>query len=154
MHSHEGLRGCGYGTKPKTKHALIFSCQSVHMPRIIPRLLKQLNTQHASEQRYIPFDIKAIRKPRKSIYAAVEGRPPLQSTHFQKSILLNPVNPVTQSRRYARHKTFPPRVYIPRNAKSRQNENDQPRYMSIDELAWGASPYRTSQKGFIQLSGN
>lgn len=115
------------------------------MPRLLPRLLETIAETTATQKKSFPFDIKALRNGKKSLYKPIPPRPSFHPSNHPRSILLAPSpNPITNSWDYVRHKTLPPRVRLSKQGKSRSAPNgfDRPREMTEDERRWWSSPYR------------
>ncbi|KAF5393935.1 hypothetical protein D9757_000161 [Collybiopsis confluens] len=110
------------------------------MPRLLPRLISRLEASPPPST-FDPFSLDHIRFRGKSLRNPVPPTPSFHPSHYKQSILLSPGNPVTSSRDYKHHKSLPPRVSLPKNAKSRKNANDHPRTMTREERGWWANPY-------------
>lgn len=112
------------------------------MPRLVPRLLRIISREESLEKTY-PFDIRIFRCRPKSLVNPNPPKPSFHPAKYPRSILLTsaPLNPITRSRFYFRHKSLPPRIYLPKRPIARANEHDRPRQMSEDERRWWANPY-------------
>jgi len=111
---------------------------SSFMPRILPRLLEQIERQ-ANQQQY--FDFKLPKKGGLSLYKPVPPAPSFHPKDHERSILLSPGSPVTESQQYARHKRVPPSQTKPGAAD--QAMIDPPRQMTREEFGWWGNPYCT-----------
>jgi len=109
-----------------------------HMVRLLPRLIRIVQSQPSS----LPFRFTNHRLKRpKSLHKPTLPTP---SFHPDFSLLLQPQNPIATPDLYVRHKTLPPRVFVPKNPQCRAGEYDRPRQMSAQERQWWSSPYRVS----------
>ncbi|KAF9557239.1 hypothetical protein CPC08DRAFT_56823 [Agrocybe pediades] len=106
------------------------------MPRIIPRLLEKIERQ-ANQLQY--FDFKLPKKGGLSLYKRVPPQPSFHPRDHERSILLSPGSPVTESKRYARHKRMPPSQTKPGAVDT--NLEDSPRQMKKEEFGWFGNPY-------------
>ena len=104
------------------------------MVRLLPRLARINQSPVCDVKRQRP------RRP-KSVHRPALPPPPLNS-HF--SLLLHPQNPIATPDLYVRHKSLPPRVFVPKIPHHRAGEYDRPRQMSAEERRWWSSPYRVS----------
>ncbi|GLB33654.1 hypothetical protein LshimejAT787_0105380 [Lyophyllum shimeji] len=111
------------------------------MPRILPRLLAQIERTAEQQSSWTPF-VLPRRRP-KSLHKPVPPRPSFHPVHYAKSILLGSpgTNPITSSRVYLRHKSLPPRPRLSRRVKTRKDCHDHPRAMTEQERQWWSSPY-------------
>lgn len=114
------------------------------MPRLFPRLAHITQAQLDSNK-LSPFDIAKHRPRRpKSLHKPTLPNPSFDPNSYPQSILLQSENPVATPDKYFRHKTLPPRVYVPKDARQREGEHDRPRQMTEEERKWWSSPYRMS----------
>lgn len=104
------------------------------MVRLLPRLARINQSPVCEVKRQRP------RRP-KSVHGPPLSAPPFQP-HF--SLLLHPQNPIATPDLYVRHKSLPPRVFVPKIPHHRAGEYDRPRQMSAEERRWWSSPYRVS----------
>uniref|UniRef100_A0A8H8CLV2 Uncharacterized protein n=1 Tax=Psilocybe cubensis TaxID=181762 RepID=A0A8H8CLV2_PSICU len=107
------------------------------MPRILPRLLKKIESQ-AHKQKFFKFSLPR-KRIRKSLYKPPLQAPSFQPSHHARSILLTPLNPITNAKDYVKHKRIPPSLNKP--GKVDPNDVDPARQMSKDEMRWWANPY-------------
>lgn len=112
------------------------------MPRILPRLIKRLAEHPLSELVYTGPGIKRKTKP--SLY-----RPLPQNVPFNpnRSILLEPINPITHESRYRLHKRMPPSLRLKRTTGG--TKTDPTREMNEEEKEWWSNPYRMYVPRFI-----
>ncbi|KAH9482834.1 hypothetical protein JR316_0004934 [Psilocybe cubensis] len=115
------------------------------MPRILPRLLKKIESQ-AHKQKFFKFSLPR-KRIRKSLYKPPLQAPSFQPSHHARSILLTPLNPITNAKDYVKHKRIPPSLNKP--GKVDPNDVDPARQMSKDEMRWWANPYHM----LIRLTG-
>lgn len=104
------------------------------MVRLLPRLARINQSPACAVKRQRP------RRP-KSAHRPAVSAPPL---HPRFSLLLHPQNPIATPDLYVRHKSLPPRVFLPKIPHHRAGEYDRPRQMSAEERRWWSSPYRVS----------
>jgi len=115
------------------------------MPRLIPRLLKRLKSasEGPSKQFRLVFPDHYRKSPPQFISDPFDFSPHGRT----KSILLDPLNPIIHPKRYARHKTLPPRIRTHRNQRNGLASGDGtkmpevPRGMTASEMEWWANPY-------------
>ncbi|KAF8165180.1 hypothetical protein B0H34DRAFT_226919 [Crassisporium funariophilum] len=105
------------------------------MPRLLPRLIRELEKQK-SQHSFFPFP---KRKRRRSLYRPPQLIPSFNPSSHDRSILLTPNNPVTNSHDYVYHKSLPPTTQRPTLGDTSQV--DAPRRMTADEYKWWANPY-------------
>ncbi|KXN86374.1 hypothetical protein AN958_10236 [Leucoagaricus sp. SymC.cos] len=111
------------------------------MPRLLPRLTRIIQA-HPENNQIFPFDVRKHRPRRpKSLHRPTSPNPPFDPDAHPQSILLESENPIATPRKYFRHKTLPPRVFVPQNARHREGEYDKPRQMTEEERKWWSSPY-------------
>lgn len=109
------------------------------MPRILPRLLKSLAaTAHLPEPQTIPPGLRP-RKSRKSLHKRVPSLDFVHPNDRDRSILLDPVNPVLNKKDLVHHKSLPPKPAYP---GTRAEEYDVERLMTDEEFQRWSSPYR------------
>ncbi|KAJ7068131.1 hypothetical protein C8F01DRAFT_1334653 [Mycena amicta] len=97
------------------------------MPRLLPRLIKLPLTGD-----FIP--------PQKKYRAAHKPVPPLPPIDPDRSVLLAPGNPVTNSRDYVHHKSRPP-VFRLRRQQKNPTHLDALREMTAQERDWWSNPF-------------
>lgn len=114
------------------------------IPHLVPRLLQRLKSvPHPQVLR--PIYPRARR--RRSLRSPLPDDPDLTSLR-RSSILLDPINPISTSKAYVRHKSLPPKVEAPQDSVEISStspgtvEHDAPRKMSMQEKGWFANPYR------------
>ncbi|KAF9452071.1 hypothetical protein P691DRAFT_785426 [Macrolepiota fuliginosa MF-IS2] len=111
------------------------------MTRLLPRLARIIEAQ--PDSKLLPFDLRDHRPRRpKSLHKPFLSRPSFNPDAHPQSILLESENPIATPDKYVRHKTLPPRVYVPETALKREGEHDGPRQMTEEERKWWSSPYR------------
>lgn len=114
------------------------------IPHLVPRLLHRLKSA-PRPQALRPVHPRARR--RRSLRSPLPDDPDFTSVR-KSSILLDPINPISTSRSYVRHKSLPPKVEPPQDSvESSANchgivEHDAPRKMTMQEKDWFANPYR------------
>jgi hypothetical protein len=119
------------------------------MPRLLPRLLKNIINQPLTLHERASFK----RSRRKTLCRRLPAPPTFSSAGRRKSILLVDNNPILYASRYQRHKSLPPRVWLPKNAE-KPGRYDKPRSMTEQERSWWASPYcmHISRSHFYELT--
>ncbi|KII94669.1 hypothetical protein PLICRDRAFT_148733 [Plicaturopsis crispa FD-325 SS-3] len=113
------------------------------MPRLLPRLLKEIEKQKlgVSKENASAINDRANRPRTKSLHRHRPPAPSYSHVGRTRSIILDPLFPATRIRR---HKSRPPQVRVHKaalqNAVAR-GEHDLPRRMSVEERQWWSSPY-------------
>ncbi|KAL6309745.1 hypothetical protein BKA93DRAFT_850097 [Sparassis latifolia] len=116
------------------------------MPRLIPRLLRHLETARARPPSTAPLHTPPRRKQQEHDVDPLPQLPSLSPEGRAQSIVLDSLEPIMTIARHKRHKALPPVVKIPQP----RNKGDQPvlyvrgeprRAMSTEERALWANPY-------------
>ena len=116
-----------------------FSPHRYCMPRLLPRLIKEIEKHSGQVQN---FPLKRDKKRRKSLYRPPLPSPSFHPSHHEQSILLADQSPVANAKAYARHKRLPPIMTRPRQTTG--EAEDTQRQMTEKEFGWWSNPYRTS----------
>ncbi|EGO01806.1 hypothetical protein SERLA73DRAFT_103839 [Serpula lacrymans var. lacrymans S7.3] len=113
------------------------------MPRLLPRLLRILaNALPAQKKGGRENNPRFSKKTKKN-----SRKPSLPAASFSlvnrtQSILLDPLNPITNPRTRARHKSAPPRVRVQgRRHLTEDPDHASPRSMTVLEREYWSSPY-------------
>lgn len=116
------------------------------MPRLLPRLAKEIEKQGNEFLKGYPLASAKKKRATKSLYKAPRAKPSFHPSRYERSILLGPDSPVTFAKDYSHHKRLPPSVS---SQPSRSGDvEDAPRQMTEAEFGWWANPYRA----FIRIA--
>ncbi|KAN0132489.1 hypothetical protein V8E53_009505 [Lactarius tabidus] len=113
------------------------------MRQLIPRLLRRLKERSVAGETIRPVRPRALGA--KSLRRSLP--PPPVFSGRSRSILLDEINPIANSKAYRRHKSLPPQVRLPDSQRTRTVsrdgtvEDDVRREMIAEEREWYANPY-------------
>ncbi|THH12208.1 hypothetical protein EW145_g138 [Phellinidium pouzarii] len=112
------------------------------MPRLLPRLLKWLESNQLKQPEFRgPLMKRRLR--RRSLWRPLDKTVDATFSLLdrQQSLLLDQDNILTSPNEYIRHRSLPPVVHLQDTQKDVEIDYDHPREMSVQERQWWSSPY-------------